>query len=204
MTRSAVVHVCRWWPAAALITLSVVAQKIFVESRYDVSGHAAEHLSSAGVAFAAFALAGILLYATPGGRRRPVVVGTVAVWLLTTVLVLVGNLRVVDALVRAGLADTPTSELVQDTTIESAHDLANLAPFLGVVAAIALTWVFWRCRHISGRVTVSATVLSVIFPPWIFPGAGVLVVIVARCVAYHRAARTDRRPSIVSTIGEVV
>ena len=53
MTRSAVVRVCRWWPAAALITLSVVAQKIFVESRYDVSGHAAEHLSSAGVAFAA-------------------------------------------------------------------------------------------------------------------------------------------------------
>src|SRR5437660_1249618 len=46
----------RWWPVPALIVSSLVVQKVFFESRYDVSGHAAEHLSSANAPFAAFAV----------------------------------------------------------------------------------------------------------------------------------------------------
>lgn len=199
MTRSAVIHVLRWWPVAGLLAISVVVQKVFVESRYDVSGHAAEHLSSASVAFPAFAILATLLYVTPRARRQPLVLVTSAIWLVSTVLVLVGNIRVVDALVRAGMADTPTSQLVQDATIDSAHDLANLAPWLGVLAAVALTGALWRYRNITGGVAIGAAILSVIFPPWIFPGAGVLVVTVACCIAYHRAARTDRLASMAAT-----
>jgi hypothetical protein len=198
MTSSAVMHVHRWWPVPMFLAIVLVAQKVFVESRYDVSGHAGEHLSSASVAFPAFALIGILLYVTPRARRQPLVVAAGAIWLVSTVLVFVGNIRVVDALVRAGQAHTPTSQLVENAAIASAHDLANGAPWLGVVTSLALIGVLWRCRHVSGPVAIAAAILSVLFPPWIVPGAGVFVVITARCVAYHRAATTHQGPPIAA------
>ena len=112
-------------------------------------------------------------------------------WLVSTVLVLVGNVRVVDALVRAGKSDTPTSQLIVDDSLDSAHDLANLAPWLGVLTVIALTGALWRYRHVSGRVAIGSAVLSLIFPPWIFPGAGVLVLTIARRIVY--SARIPNR-----------
>jgi hypothetical protein len=177
MTSSAVMHVRRWWPVPMFLAIVLVAQKVFVESRYDVSGHAGEHLSGASVVF-------------------PV---TSALWLVSTVLVFVGNIRVVDALVRAGMADTPTSRLVEDAVISSAHDLANGAPWLGVLTSLALIGALRWCRQVSGTVAIGAAILSVIFPPWIVPGAGVLVVTIARCIAYHRAARTDQAPPAATT-----
>jgi hypothetical protein len=197
MTGSVRDHVRRWWPVPVLIAIVIVVQKAFFESRYDVSGHAGEHLSGASVAFLAFAIVAILLYVTPRARRQPLVLATSAMWLVSTVLVLIGNVRVVDALIDAGMADTPTSQLGENATIDSAHDLANLAPWLGVLAALALTGVLWRYRHISGRVAAGAAVFSVIFPPWIIPGAGVIVVTIACCIAFHRASRTDRPSSSV-------
>jgi hypothetical protein len=191
MTSSAIDHVRRWWPVPVLLAIALVVQKVFFESRYDVSGHAGEHLSGASVAFPAFALVAIVMYVTPQARRQPLVLATSALWLVSTVLVLVGNVRVVEALVDAGMAHTPTSQLVGNATIDSAHDLANLAPWLGVVAALGLTGALWRHRHISGRVAVGAAMLTVIFPPWIIPGAGVVVITIACCIAFHRAIRTD-------------
>jgi hypothetical protein len=183
--RSAVTKVRRWWPVPVLLVTSIVVQKVSFESRYDVSGHAAEHLSGATAPFAAVALIGILLFVTPSARRQPLVLATSAAWLVTTVLVLVGNVRVIDALIRAGMGHTPTSELVENATIDSAHSLANLAPWLGVLAALALTGALWRHRHVSGRVATGAVVASVIVPPWLVPGAGVLVLSIAR-IASHR------------------
>jgi hypothetical protein len=186
------IHVRRWWPLPVLLATSLVVQKALFESRYNVSGHAAEHLSSASVVFPAVALVAILLFVTPCARRQLLVLVTSAVWLVTTVLVLVGNVRVIDSLIRARMGHTPTSELVQDGAIESAHDLANLAPWLAVLAAVALSGVLWLKDHVSGRVALGAAVLSVVFPPWIFPGAGVLVLVIARCIPYHRAFRSTR------------
>jgi hypothetical protein len=112
-------------------------------------------------------------------------------WLVSTVVVLVGNVRVVDALVRAGMGDTPTSQLVEDATIDRAHDLANLAPWIAVLAALALTGALWQYRHVSSRVAAGAAVLNVIFPPWIVPGAGVVVLVIALCISYQRTSRRD-------------
>jgi hypothetical protein len=190
-----VICVRRWWPVPLSLAISLVVQKAFFESRYDVSGHAAGHLSSATAPFLAFALMAILLYVTPRARRQPLVLVMAATWLVSTVLVLVGNVRVVDALVRAGMGDTPTSQLVENATVESAHDLANLAPWLAVLAALALTGALWRYRLVTSRVAAGAALLNVIFPPWILPGAGVLVLVIALCIAYHRTSRWDRPSS---------
>ena len=77
---------------------SLTVQKVMFESRYDVSGHAAEHLSSATAPFAAFAAVVILLWATPTARSQADVLIACLAWVAATVLVLVGNVRVVDPL----------------------------------------------------------------------------------------------------------
>ncbi len=92
---------------------------------------------------------------------------------------MLGNLRVVDDLVAAGYAHTPTDS-VPDV---ADHSLANSSVWYAVVAALVLVAAFrWR-RQISNRATIGAAVLTVIFPPWIIPGAGVVVLAIVRCVA---------------------
>ena len=171
-----------WWPVPVVLASSLTVQKLLFESRYHVSGHAAGHLSSATAPFLAFVVVAILLWTTPTGRRQPDVLLACLAWLAATVLVLVGNVRVVNALVDAGLGSAPTENLPDVAD----HGLANLAPWLAVVAAVAMAGLLWRRGHVIRRVAIGAGLLSVVFPPWILPGAGVFVLVVARCIAYER------------------
>ena len=174
----------RWWPVPVFLAGSVTVQKLLFESRFHVSGHAAGHLSSASAPFGAFVAVAILLWTTPKGRRQPDVVLACCTWLAATVLVLVGNVRVVNDLVDAGLGSAPTENLPDVAD----HGLANLAPWLAVVAAVAMAGVLWGRGHVNRRVGIGSGLLSVVFPPWIIPGAGVLVLVVARCIANDRSS----------------
>lgn len=165
-----------------ILGLVIASQKAFFESRYDVAGHAAEHLASAGAPFFAAAMIGILLWATPSARRQAEVLAGAVAWFAATVVVLIGNVRVIDDLVAAGAGRVGTTD-VPDVPDVADHGLANLSPWIGVVAALALTVALWRRRHVSNRVAGGAAVLNVLFPPWIIPGAGVVVLVVARCIA---------------------
>ena len=179
----------RWPLVVAAVGGPLLVQKLLLERRYDVSGHAAEHLASASTPFFAVAVVAILLVVTPRARRQPVVLLAAAAWLGCTVAVAVGNVRVVDHLVRSGLGDISTSTLPDTPAIDAAHELANRAPYFGVVAALALTAALWGHRHVSGRVALGAALLNVLFPPWMIPSAGVLVLVVARSVTDRRGRR---------------
>jgi hypothetical protein len=183
----------RWWPVPLAIAASLVAQQALLKSRYDVSGHAAEHLDSATAPFLAFACVVALLTVTPKARRQPVVLLAAAAWFASTIPVLVGNVRVVDALIRTGNAHIGTSELGDDASIAAAHGLADAAPWLGVLAAMAVAVTLWRCGHVGATPAIVVGVLSVIFPPWIIPGAGVPVLVVVRAIAFDRESRSARR-----------
>ena len=174
----------RLWPVPLVIAASLVTQKAAFESRYDVGGHAAEHLSSATAPFMAAAVVGLLLWFTPAARHEIDVIAACLAWFTATIFVLVGNVRVVDDLIAVGASHTPTDDIPDVAD----HGLANGAPWWGVFAALIVVAVMWRRGHISPRVAVGAAVLSVIFPPWIIPGVGVVVVAVARVIA---VARTD-------------
>ena len=180
----------RWWPVLAALVVSVVAQRALLTSGYDVSGHAAEHLSGAGVPFFACVVAVALFVSTRPALRQPLVLAAVAAWVVTTVFVLIGNVRVVDALVAEGFADTPTGQLVPTPAVEAAHGLANAAPWWGVLAAIAVSAALWRHGHLSWKAAVATGVVSLLFPPWIIPGAGVVVATVLRGVAFAREGRS--------------
>ena len=171
-----------WWPVPVFIAGALIAQQVLLSSRYDVGGHAAEHLGSASAPFMAAAVVAILLWATPRARRQIDVLAAAAAWFGTTVLVMVGNLRVIDDLVAAGYSHTPTDS-VPDV---ADHTLANSSIWYAVVAALVLVASFrWR-RHIGNRAAIGAAIVTVLFPPWIIPGAGVVVLAIVRCVARKR------------------
>jgi hypothetical protein len=178
-----------WWPVPVLLALAVVAQDVLLSSRYDVGGHAAGHLDSASVPFMAAVVLAILVWATPAVLRQVDVVVCVVAWLSATVVMMVGNLRVVDDLVAAGYSHTPTGS-VPDV---ADHSLANTSVWYAVAAALLLVGSLrWR-RHIGNGTAVGATIATVVFPPWIVPGAGVVVATIVRCVSRHRERCARRR-----------
>lgn len=157
---------------------------MLLTSRYDVGGHAAEHLAGASAPFMAAAIVSILFWATPRARRQIDLLVAAGAWFATTVLVMVGNLRVVDDLVAAGYSRTPTDS-VPDV---ADHSLANSSVWYAAGAALLLVAAWRRRRHIGNRATIGAIVTTVIIPPWIIPGAGVIVLAIVRLVQRGHAA----------------
>jgi hypothetical protein len=175
-----------FWPVPLFLAAAIVAQQVLFKSRYDVGGHAGEHLGGASAPFMAAAVLGILFWATPGARRQVDLLVAAAAWLGMTIVVMIGNLRVVDDLVAAGYSHTPTST-VPDV---ADHSLANSSVWYAVLAALALPLLLRRRGHVGDRAAIGA-VAAMIFPPWIIPGAGVVVLAIVRCVA-----RARNRPSL--------
>lgn len=166
----------RWWPIPALLILSLVVQKSLFESRYDVSGHAAGHLGSATTIFFAVPLVLILLWVLDADRLHPFVLAGIALWLGGLVGVLIGNVRVVDAIGTSDWTVEVADRLgAARPGFESGHDLAQWTSFVAVTGALVLVAAVWRTGAVSRRVAIVSAVLSVLVPPWIFPGAGVVV-----------------------------
>jgi len=151
-----------WWPLPAIVALAVVIQT-FVLRDYEARGHAADHLSSAHVLIASTA------------------------WVASLVAVSIGNLRVVDAIGGADWTDEQADALGAGLPgFESGHSLAQTSAYVAVMVAIALTVVMRVRGHIGTGLAIGAIVTSVVFPYWIIPGAGVVIVTIALCVARHR------------------
>ena len=174
------------WPVPAFIATALTAQRLVLSSRDNVGGHAAEHLNGASAPFMAAAMLSILFWATPRARRQIDLLVIGSVWFATTLLVMLGNLRVVDDLVDAGYSNTPTGSVPEVAD----HSLANSSVWYAVAAALLLVAAWRRRRHIGNRATIGAVVATVIIPPWIIPGAGVIVVAIVRLVQRGRAAVT--------------
>jgi hypothetical protein len=177
----------RWWPLPAFISGAIVIQTIVLRS-YHARGHAADHLSSSQVLFFGSALVAIIVWSTPRVLRRPDVLVACGAWLSALAGVAIGNLRVVDAIGGADWSDEQADALGEGLRgFESGHDLAELASLLAVAAAIVLTIVLFVRGDIGRGVAIGAAAVSLLFPRWIVPGAGVLVLVVALCVARARS-----------------
>jgi hypothetical protein len=192
----------RWWPIPVVVALSIVIQTVVYTGRYDVSGHAAEHLSSGSFVFFATAVAGVLLWTTPAARRSPFVLVGLATWLGAGVAIAIGNVRVVDALIDAGQSTTSTDGLVESSAVNDSHWLANTAPLIAVAGAFAVVLGVYLVRAASARLAGVAAVLNVLIPYWIVPGFGVVLVAIARIVAVEKAARSPGgAPEVIPEVG---
>jgi hypothetical protein len=108
-------------------------------------------------------------------------------WITALVGVAIGNLRVVDAI---GGADWNAEQAdafgAGRPGFESGHDLAGISMWLAVAAAVVLAIVLLLRSQISRGVAIGAILVSLFFPPWFFPGAGVVVLAIALCITRHR------------------
>jgi hypothetical protein len=181
----------RWWPVPVAVALSVVVQTAVYTGRYDVSGHAREHLGSGSFVFFAAVVAGILLWTTPAARRSPLVLIGVATWLGAGVAIAIGNVRVVDALIDAGQATTPTGSLIETPAVSDAHWLANTAPLVAVAGAFVVVLGMSAARAASVTLAAAAALLNVLIPYWIVPGFGVVLLTIARMIVVEKAARSS-------------
>jgi hypothetical protein len=182
-----------WWPVAAFLVPVLVAQTVW-SSRYDVAGHAADHLQSATPVFPMAFLSAVLLWALPGRGRRDLLL-----WLLlgtalaSCLVVLAGNVRVIDAIGGATWNDAQASQLGPTRPgFESGHELAELGAWGAVLATMLAAGLLWLRRLVSAKVAVAAAVVSLVFPYFIAPGAGVVVLAVWVAVARARELRLAR------------
>jgi hypothetical protein len=182
-----------WWPVAAFLVPVLVVQAVW-SSRYDVAGHAADHLQSATPVFPMAFLSAVLLWALPGHGRRDLLL-----WLLlaaaiaSCLVVLAGNVRVIDAIGGATWNDAQASQLGSTRPgFESGHDLAELGAWGAVLATMLVAGLLWLRGLVSAQVAVAAVVVSLVFPHFIAPGAGVVVLAVSVVVARSRRPARSR------------
>ena len=176
-----------WWPVAAFLVPVLVVQTVW-SARYDVAGHAADHLQSATPVFPMVFLSAVLLWALPGRGRRDL-----WLWLLlaaaiaSCLVVLAGNVQVIDAIGGATWSDTQASQLGPARPgFESGHDLAALGAWGAVLATMLAAGLLWRRRLVSAKVAAAAVAVSLVVPYFIAPGAGVVVLAVSAAVARSR------------------
>jgi hypothetical protein len=184
----------RWWLIPAMLAPIVTVQKIWF-GRYDATGHAAGHLASATAIFAITFVLTVIVWASPPQLRR-----SPGLWVLAAAVAIaaliptIGNLRVVNAVGTDNWTDDQASALgALRPGFDSGHHLAERGMWIVVCCAVVLAgWL--RFKHAVGSgVGIGAIVLSLIFPPWIFPGAGIIVLAIATVI--KRAARL-RQPEI--------
>jgi hypothetical protein len=181
-----------WWPVAAFLVPVLVAQTVW-SSRYDLAGHAADHLQSATPVFPMAFLSAVLLWALPGrGRRDPVLWLLLATAIASCLVVLAGNVRVIAAIGAATWNDTQASQLGPTRPgFESGHDLAELGAWGAVLATMLVAGLLWLRGLVSARVAVAAALVSLVFPHFIAPGAGLVVLVISVAVTrWRRLARS--------------
>jgi hypothetical protein len=188
-----------WWPVAAFLVPVLVVQTVW-SARYEVAGHAADHLQSATPVFPMVFLSAVLVWALPGRGRRDLLL-----WLLlgaaivSCLLVLAGNVQVIDAIDGATWSDTQASQLGPARPgFESGHHLAARGAWGAVLATILAVGLLWRRRLVSAKVAAAAAMVSLVVPYFIAPGAGVVVLAVSAAVARSRRDLRLARSSFAS------
>ena len=148
-------------PIAAAILVAVLAP--------EPSGHWVEHLS--GVALRVAVLALVVALAALLGRRIPAVLGLcILAAVIGIAMQATGDWRAADALWR-------TTGEPSGAASEAAHELASQGDLLVVLAGAAFAIGAGVLRRTSPLIAVGALVLVVVPPPFLWPAAGVLFVL---------------------------
>ena len=167
----------------------LLVQRLFERIAFgSPQGHASEHLQSGGAIFLLTAMLVIVIWALPPAMR------SVWVWLATAVVFVsllpltIGNYQVVAALRGTDYPDESVWALASGISgFEQGHSLTDWGKYPVYVAVTLLTLVLWRREAISTGVAIAAVALTLVFPPWIVPAFGVLII----AIAVSRRRATD-------------
>lgn len=186
-----------WWPIPAMLAPIIVAQTIWF-GRYHAKGHATGHLASATTIFAVVLVLAVLVWASPPQLGRRPELWLLAIAVAVSVLIpTIGNLRVVNAIGTDNWTDDQASALGSSRPgFDSGHDLAERGVWFVIAFAVLLTAWVWFKHGVSNRVGTTAIILDLIFPPWIFPGAGLIVLTIGIVIRRARRLRHSRHVTL--------
>ena len=177
----------RWWPVPILLGLGVIAEQIFRARYPDAVGHAAGHLDSATPLFLGVAAIAVIFWATPRAWREPEVVIAALAWITSLGWVMIANLEIVTAIGSRNWTDADAERLGESLPgFVEGHDHVGTALKAALVTAILLAITLLIRHHIGVGAALASIALSLAFPPWIAPGAGVVVLVVATCMARRK------------------
>ena len=183
-----------WWPFGLLAVGLVVAGLAGLLVPHEPSGHWSGHVGSGLIA------AGQLVALLVGGvlaRRRlsPLLLLPLAAIAAGLILEVVGNLRVATSIWRTPYGDEEVARIGSSFAgFDAGHALAGQGDLLVVLGGIAFAVILGLTRRVGPGAAVAGVVLSVIPPPWILPGCGVVFLLACLLRPAARAVGSDPVP----------
>jgi hypothetical protein len=167
--------------AVVLVVVCVAVMDLVSESLVETNGgHAGGHLASAQSPFPLIPLLALMIWALPErDRRRPLIWIAALVIVVGGVIDTIGNLEVVDAIGDATWNDAEAQRIGPTRPgFEEGHDLAGLGMSIVTGGAIAFAAAMALTRNLHPVAALASAALSFVFPPWIAPGFGLIVIVV--------------------------
>jgi hypothetical protein len=183
----------RWAPFGLLLAAPAVGALVDLLVS-GPRGHWSGHVGSGAVA------AGQLLAVVAGAvlaRRRlnVLLVALLAVVAVGLVLEAVGNQRVAASIWQTSYGDEEAAAIGPSFEgFESGHELAGTGDMLVVLGGLAFALALGALRRVGPGVTVAGVVLS-LFPPWILPAVGTVLLLAFLLRGSRRAVRSEA-PSV--------
>jgi hypothetical protein len=187
-----------WWPIVLSLAVVIAAQAIIQSSVVANGAHASDHVQSATAPYSTFFLVTVIMWAAPDARRRVdvwVVVGLLAV---ASLVVMLGNLQVVNAIAGDSWNDAQANALGPARPgFESGHSMVALGE-MAMAATLVLLIVVLRVHEIirSGpAIGATGLTLLALALPGLGPIAALALLVLAVDVCAQRARRI-RDPSV--------
>jgi drug/metabolite transporter (DMT)-like permease len=180
-------------PLAAVV-VAVISTNLVTNALVEADGaHARGHLASAQSGLLPVFLLAASFWALRRDLRRPLLWAAALVTLVGVAILVAGNLQVVSA-VRSEASTAAASAPDREREIDDGHGVTSTGMLITQLGAagFALALVV-RKRAIGIGTAIGSAALSIVFPPWIIPGAGLFVVAGA---LVSRANRRDRYTAV--------
>ncbi|CAN5611132.1 hypothetical protein BH24ACT26_BH24ACT26_09070 [soil metagenome] len=187
--------------AVVLVVVCVAIMDFVSESLVETSGpHARGHLASAQGPFPLLPLLALMIWALPHkDRYYPLIWIAALVIVVGGVIDTIGNLQVIDAIGDAAWSDAQAERLGSARPgFEEGHDLAGVGMSIITAGAIAFAAAIALTRNVRPVTALASAALTFVFPAWIGPGFGLIVIVVALLRRKNRLERSNVKEAPVA------
>ena len=179
--------------AIVLVVIIVAMANLVSDALIETSGsHARDHLASAQGPFPLIPLIALMIWVIPSpDRRHPLIWVAVLAILVGGVIDVMGNLQVIDAIGDASWNDAQAERLgARRPGFEEGHDLAATGTLIITAGAILFAAAMALTRNVHPVTALASAALTFVFPPFIAPGFGLIVLVVALLRKKNRLERS--------------
>jgi type IV secretory pathway TrbD component len=188
--------------AVVLVVVCVAVMELVSERLVETNGgHAQGHLASAQGAFPLVPLLAVMIWALPKRSRSHPLIWLAALMIVVGgVIDVIGNLEVVDAIGDATWNDAEAQRLgPAQPGFEEGHDVAERGMRIVSAGAVVFAGVMAVTRNVHPVTALASAGLSLVFPPWLAPGFGLIVILVAVLRRRNRIERSHAKEALAPT-----